>query len=122
MRHRIIVSLVALCCCIPAGAHAGRLFGDIRMAGKPLPAGIPVTIARAPAADEKGKASPPMADSTATDAYGAYKLSVKEEGKCVLSIQYEKKTVSLEVFSYKEATRYDLVLEKKDGALSLRRK
>ena len=122
MRHRIIVSLVALCCCIPAGAHAGRLFGDIRMAGKPLPAGIPVKIARSLAADEKGKGNPPTADSTATDAYGAYKLSVKEEGKCVLSIQYEKKTVSLEVFSYKEATRYDLVLEKKDGALSLRRK
>jgi len=122
MRHRIIVSLVALCCCIPAGAQAGRLFGDIRMAGKPLPAGIPVTIARATAADDKAKGNPPTADSTATDAYGAYKLAVKEEGKCVLSILYEKKTVSLEVFSYKEATRYDLVLEKKDGALSLRRK
>ena len=26
------------------------------------------------------------------------------------------------VFSYKEATRYDLVLEKKDGKLCLRRK
>jgi hypothetical protein len=35
---------------------------------------------------------------------------------------YEKKTLTLDVFSYKEATRYDLVLEKKDGALSLRRK
>ena len=122
MRHRIIVSLVALSCCIPAGAHAGRLFGDIRMDGKPLPAGIPVKIARAPAGDDKPKGNPPTADSTATDAYGAYKLSVKEEGKCVLSILYDKKTVSLEVFSYKEATRYDLVLEKKDGALSLRRK
>lgn len=122
MRHRNILLLVAFCCCIPAGAQAGRLFGDIRMGGKPLPAGVPVTIARAPAADDKGKSNPPTADSTATDAYGAYKLSVKEEGKCVLSILYEKKTVSLEVFSYKEATRYDLVLEKKDGALSLRRK
>lgn len=122
MRHRIIVSLVALCCCIPAGAQAGRLFGDIRMDGKPLPAGIPVKIARAQAADDKGKSNPPAADSTATDAYGAYKLSVKEEGKCVLSIVYEKKTVTMEVFSYKEATRYDLVLEKKNGALSLRRK
>jgi hypothetical protein len=118
MRHRFIVSLVALSCCFPAGAHAGRLFGDIRMGGKPVPAGVPIKIARL----AQGEAGAPAADSTATDAYGAYKLTVKEQGKCLLTIRYEKQTATLEVFSYKEATRYDLVLEKKDGALSLRRK
>jgi hypothetical protein len=35
---------------------------------------------------------------------------------------YEKQPVTLEVYAYKEPTRYDLVLEKKDGKLSLRRK
>jgi hypothetical protein len=122
MRHRFIVSLVALSCCFPAGAQAGRLFGDIRMDGKPLPAGVPVKIARLQPGEDKAKPTSATADSTATDAYGAYKLMVKEQGKCVLSIRYEKQTATLEVFSYKEATRYDLVLEKKDGALSLRRK
>jgi len=115
MRHRIAVTLVLLSCCLPAGARAGRIFGDVRMGGKPLPAGVSVKIARAlPGAV--------TADSTATDAFGAYKLMVKDAGKCVLTLVYEKQAVKLDVFSYKEATRYDLVLEKKDGALSLRRK
>ena len=115
MRHRLTAALVLLSCCLPAGAQAGRIFGDVRMGGKPLPAGVPVKIARVlPGAV--------TADSTATDAFGAYKLMVKDTGKCLLTIAYEKRTATLEVFSYKEATRYDLVLEKKDGALSLRRK
>jgi hypothetical protein len=63
-----------------------------------------------------------MADSTATDKFGSYKLSVKPEGKCILSLTYEKQVLTLEVFSYKEATRYDLILEKTDGKFSLRRK
>jgi hypothetical protein len=122
MRHRFIVSLVVLTCALPASAHAGRVFGDIRMDGKPLPAGVPVRIARLVPGEDKARPASVAADSTATDAYGAYKLMVKEQGKCVLTIRYEKQTATLEVFSYKEATRYDLVLEKKDGALSLRRK
>jgi hypothetical protein len=35
---------------------------------------------------------------------------------------YEKQALALEVFSYKNATRYDLIIEKKDGKLSMRRK
>jgi hypothetical protein len=115
MRHRVIATLVLLSCCLPAAAQAGRIFGDIRMGGKPLPAGVSMKIARV----TPGAVT---ADSTATDKFGAYKLMVKEAGKCVLTLVYEKQTAKLEVFSYKEATRYDLVLEKKDGALSLRRK
>jgi hypothetical protein len=109
----------------PASAVAGRVFGDIKLDGKPVPAGLPVTIALAPAPsakDEKEASAPSLADSTATDKFGSYKLTVKPEGKCILSLLYEKQTVSLDVFSYKEATRYDLILEKKDGKLSLRRK
>ena len=47
---------------------------------------------------------------------------VKGEGKCTLTVVHEKQAAELVVFSYKEATRYDLILEKKDGKLSLRRK
>jgi hypothetical protein len=120
MRPRIVVALVLLACIAPSTALAGRIFGDIKMDGKPLPAGVPVTIARTPPEGSKGAVV--RADSTSTDKFGAYKLTVKDEGKCTLSIVYEKQTVSFEVFSYKEATRYDLILERKDGKLSLRRK
>lgn len=120
MRHRLTATLVLLACSLPATASAGRLFGDIKLDGKPLPAGVPVKIARL--APGEARVVGPTADSTATDAYGAYKLMVKEPGKCVLTLVYEKKTLTLDVFSYKEPTRYDLLLERKAGALSLRRK
>ena len=100
-------------------ALAGKIFGDIKMDGKPLPAGTPVLITQPLAADAKTAA---RADSTATDKFGSYKLNVKNEGKCILTVVFEKQTLELQVFSYKAATRYDLVLERKDERLSLRRK
>ena len=122
MRLRLIVPTILFLCIPLSNASAARIFGDIKLDGKPLPAGVPVMIYR-PAADEKKKdAAPARVDSTGTDKFGSYKLSVKEEGKCTLTIVYEKQKVSLEVFSYKEATRYDLILEKKEGKLTLRRK
>ena len=106
-------------------ASAGRIFGDIKMDGKPVPAGLPVEIALVPLAGAPGDSvapAPVRVDSTATDKFGSYKVAVQAEGKCILSVLYEKQTLTLDVFSYKEATRYDLTLEKKDGKLSLRRK
>jgi hypothetical protein len=125
MRWIVMVLMVLLVCFTASNASAGRIFGDIKMDGKPVPAGLPVTIALAlpPSAEgEKPKPAPSLADSTATDKFGSYKLTVKPQGKCILSLVVEKQVVTLEVFSYKEATRYDLVLEKKDGKFSLRRK
>ena len=120
MRRPDVFSLVLLAGLLPATAFAGRVFGDIKFGGKPLVAGVPVTIERV--TGEDAKPTLVRADSTGTDQYGSYKLMVKEPGKCVLRILYEKQTASLEVFSYKEATRYDLILEKTDGKLTLRRK
>jgi hypothetical protein len=125
MRRIQTVLIVAAACFIASNAFAGRIFGDIKLDGKPVPAGLPVMITLAPPADAKGekpKPAPNWADSTATDKFGSFKLTVKPEGRCVLGLVYEKQVLTLEVFSYKEATRYDLVLEKKDGKLSLRRK
>jgi len=125
MRWMMAILVVLLVCVTASTASAGRIFGDIKLDGKPVPAGLPVTIALAPPASAAGdtvKPAPVMADSTATDKFGSYKLSLKPEGKCILSLTYEKEVLTLEVFSYKEATRYDLILEKKDGKLSLRRK
>jgi hypothetical protein len=125
MRWIIIVSLAVLVCLAASNASAGRIFGDIKLDGKPVPAGLLVKIAVAPpvsAPGAKPKPAPIVADTTVTDKFGSYKLIVKEEGKCILTLVYEKQAPTLEVFSYKDATRYDLVLEKKDGKLSLRRK
>jgi len=122
----MVTALTALgICLIASNAFAGRIFGDIKLDGKPVPAGLPVEVFLAPPAGAPGgtvKPAPVRVDSTATDKFGSYKLTVKPEGKCILSLVYEKQTVTLDVFSYKEATRYDLILEKKDGKLSLRRK
>ena len=122
MRLPILASLLLLSCGLPSTALAGRIFGDIKLDGKPVPAGVMVTITRLVTVDGKSKPAPSGADTTKTDQYGAYKLMVKDPGKCVLSVALEKQTHTLEVFSYKEATRYDLILEKKDGKVILRRK
>ena len=122
MHKHFVTSALLLSLCLPAAAHAGRVFGDIKLDGKPLPAGVPVTITRVLTVDGKAKNAGAPSDTTKTDQYGAYKLTVKETGKCVLAVAYDKQTATFEVFSNKDATRYDLILEKKDGKLSLRRK
>lgn len=132
---RRVVAISAICACLAVSiSNAGRIFGDVKIDGKPVPAGIPVRIALVPpaAASESDTASPgargagtvpaAVADSTSTDKFGSYKLVVKGEGKCILTLTYDKQNLALDVFSYKEATRYDLVLEKKEGKLALRRK
>lgn len=125
MRRIAGASLILFVCLTAANASAGRIFGDIKMDGKPVQAGLMVTLAPVPPASVPGDTAnpaPAAADTTLTDKFGSYKLNMKQEGKCVLTIVYEKKALTLEVFSYKNATRYDLILEKKDGKLSLRRK
>lgn len=120
MRRTLIVALVLCIWLAASSALAGRLLGDIRLDGKPVAEGLRVRL-MAPAGAAPG-AAPAVIDSTVTDKFGSYKLMAKAEGKCILTLVFEKQPVSLEVYSYKEATRYDLVLEKKDGKLSLRRK
>jgi len=125
MRWIIFVSWVLLISIAASNASAGRIFGDVKLNGKPVPAGLMVKIGPAPQASATGAGPKPAAitaDSTLTDKFGSYKLAVKQEGKCILTLVYEKQALTLEVFSYKDATRYDLILEKKDGTLSMRRK
>ena len=80
-----------------------------------------------PAKGEEGKSDAPKPkpappDTTTTDKFGSYKLNVKEEGKCTLTLVVDKQAVPIEVFSYKAATRYDLILEKQGAQYTLRRK
>ena len=107
-----------------SSASAGRLFGDVKVGGKPAPQGMMITVqAVAKAAADNEKAAPPAPiDTVATDKVGSYKVVVKSEGKCNLTVHMGKQTAVLEVFSYKEPTRYDLIVEEKEGKLTVRRK
>jgi hypothetical protein len=110
----LVTLLMALLVVLSTEAIAGKIFGDISVDGKPVAAGIKVLITR-PGATA-------IADTAVTDKFGSYKLMVKDAGKSTLTVLYQGKPLELAVFSNKEATRYDLVVEKKDGKLSLRRK
>lgn len=121
MRLQVSVALMVVALGATS-ASAGRLFGDVKISGKPAAEGVLITVQAAvdPAVKEKGAAQPP--DSVTTDKVGSYKVMVKNEGKCTLTVHVGKQTAVLEVFSYKEPTRYDLVVEEKDGKLTVRRK
>ena len=110
----LVIVAIGVTAVFSTNAAAGKIFGDITLGGKPLPEGVKVSVTLPGAAA--------VAASTTTDKFGSYKLVVKEEGKAVLTIVYDKKSLELPVFSNKEATRYDLVVETKDGKLILRRK
>jgi hypothetical protein len=75
-----------------------------------------------PASTDKEKGAPAPIDSVKADKVGSYKVMVKAEGKCTLTVHVGKQTAAMEVFSYKEPTRYDLLVEEKDGKLAVRRK
>ena len=110
---RVLV-IAAAASMLATTAFAGKIFGDISLDGKPVPAGVKVKVTL--------PGSSAVADSTTTDKFGSYKLLVKAEGKSTLTVFYENKPLDLAVFSNKEATRYDLVVEKKDGKPGIRRK
>jgi hypothetical protein len=123
MRRLILV--LAITALSVSQLFAARIFGDIKMGDKPVAEGIKVTISAPLKAAEAGKPvpTPVVADTAMTDKFGAYRLNVKEEGKCILTVQIEKQTPTIEVVSYANATRYDLMLEKdKDGKYTLKRK
>lgn len=124
MRLQLSMAAIAIALCA-SNAFAGRIFGDVKVAGKPAPEGVLITVQPvAPAGDKKDAPPPPAApiDSVVTDKVGSFKVVVKKEGKCTLTVHLEKKTATLEVFSYKEPTRYDLLVEEKDGKLTVKRK
>ena len=106
--------VLALALTTATSAFAGKIFGDISIDGKPVAAGVKVTVTK--------PGTTVVVDETVTDKFGSYKLTVKDEGKSSLRVYYEKSTLEVSVFSTKEQARFDMVIEKKDGKLGLRRK
>jgi len=112
----IIVAVAA------TSASAGRIFGDVKIGGKAAAEGVLITLQAAAKPAGAEKAPPAPIDSVKTDKVGSYKVVVKEEGKCTLTVHVGKKTATLEVFSYKEPTRYDLIVDEVEGKLTVKRK
>jgi len=103
-----LLLLLFACSC----AFAGELFGTIEFGDKPVGDGVKLELLSA------NKES----YTCVTDKFGAYRLFVKENGKCTLTIHFKDQSPSVELFSYDKSTRYDWVLEFKDGKYSVRRK
>lgn len=97
---------------LPSLALAGEIYGGLAEGNRSVGEGVQVEIRCA------DKAYP----SKATDQYGSYRLYVQEKGKCTLRVHYKEQSPSIEISSYERSVRYDLVLEKKQGRYSLRRK
>ena len=104
------IFLATLCLAILCtGALAGEFYGTIKEGGKPVKPGTKVEVKCA-----KGSYS---ADS---DKLGSYRVFVPEQGKCTLSVKSGNPAPQMTVHSFEDSTRYNLVLEKKDGKSSLR--
>ncbi len=92
-------------------AFAGKIYGSLTEAGKPLASGVKVEVTCGV-----------NSVSAQTDAYGAFKLFVPDKGKCTLKVYYQGQTPSFEISSYEGSVQYDLILEKQGGRYTLRRK
>ncbi len=57
-----------------------------------------------------------------TDKYGSYGVYVKERGKCKLTVYYDDSSDSIDISSYKNPVRYNLILEKRGKKYHLRRR
>ena len=104
----IIAGLLFL---LASSVLAGELFGTISEGTKPVGEGVKVEVTA-------GEST----YSTQTDKFGAYRLFVKEKGKCTLKVSYKDQAPSFSAASFDKSTRYDLVLTQKDGKYSLGRK
>lgn len=103
---------VLLLTALPISAFAGEIFGSITENGKSVGEGLKMEIVAA------NKTI--YADST--DKFGAYRIFVKEKGKCSVTVHYKDQTLTAELFSYDKSLRYDWILEAKEGKYALRRK
>ncbi len=92
-------------------ARSGEIFGTLTDGNKPVPPGTKVEVT-AGGNTYAGE----------TDKFGGYRIFVKEKGKATLKVNYSNQAPTFDVMSFEKGTRYDLVLESKDGKYSLRRK
>jgi hypothetical protein len=90
---------------------AGEIYGTITDGTRPVGAGLKVDV------NASGKVY-----TVETDKFGAYRMFVKEKGKCTLTVHLKESAAAAEVFSYDKSTRYDWVFGTQSGKALLRRK
>jgi len=93
----------------PALATAGEIYGTIKEAGKPVTEGLKVEVTCA------GTTA-----ATVTDKFGAYRVFAQDEGKCTLALSIGDQKPSIEIHSFEDSARYNLLLEKKGDTYELR--
>jgi hypothetical protein len=108
---KITISVVLALILCASRMTAGELYGTITDGGKPIASGLKVEIAAA------GIVYP-----AETDKFGSYRVFVKGKGKCTLTVHVRDQSPTVGLVSYDNSTRYDWILETKDGKLSLRRR
>lgn len=109
MKNPLMAVLVLLICA--GSALAGNVYGTITEAGKAI---APASKIEITCGSDKF--------NTETDANGAFKVFVKDQGKCELKLAYQGQSPSFEINSFEGSVQYDLILEKKGNQYSLRRK
>lgn len=107
------VLLLAVVLLAPVSAAlAGEIYGKITEGDRSVGEGVPV----------QARCGDKTYGPAKTDTTGSYHLVAQATGKCVLSVTYKEQAASIEVASYDEGTQVDLVVEMKDGKLTVRRK
>jgi hypothetical protein len=102
--------LTMLCLAISCtSAMAGEIYGTVKEGGKPIKAGTKVEV-KCPKGNYGAE----------TDKLGSYRVFVPEQGKCTLSVKSGDVAPQMTVHSFEDSTRYNLLLEKKDGKPALR--
>lgn len=105
------ITLILLGMLFPSFVFSGEIYGIIRESGKSVGQGVRIEIT-----------SNNNSYSEETDKYGSYRIYVPEKGQCLLKLYYKEQSPVIAIYSYENSVQYDLILEKKDGQYSLRRK
>jgi hypothetical protein len=92
-------------------SFAGKIYGSITEAGKPVAQGVKVDVACG--SDNY---------SAQTDQYGAFNLFAQAQGKCTLKVSYQGQTPSIDINSFEGSVQYDLIIEKQGAQYTLKRK
>ncbi len=103
VQNAIIIALV-----FPACSVAGEIYGTISEGGKPVQ-NESVTVKCGQEAAEPSKP---------TDTYGSYRVVVRTQGRCTLSVR----GLEAKVRSYDSAVRYDFEIRTEGANTLLKRK
>ena len=93
-----------------ASSFAGEIYGTIKQGKDLVPKSTTIEIK-----------SSAKTYSAVTDEFGNYRVAVAETGKCEFTVHFKDQSVSAEMQSYWNPSRFDWVLEKSGDKYSLKR-